>query len=138
MSLPVLVAVVAIGIAVIVLSVHLSGGSAAVKFATAAEAISRFKIDFPEAVVHEGHVSSDGRDVVLELADGHIGLVHVLGSKQLTRLVTCGEMVATADGRIVELMTRDFTLPRVRLAFEDARTAGTVAGLFADAQEKAA
>jgi ferric-dicitrate binding protein FerR (iron transport regulator) len=134
-SLPVLVVVVAIGIAMVVLAVHLTGGSVPAEFGDADQAAKRFAVDFPEAEVRRAFVSRDRRDVVLELADGHVGLVHAIGKMALTRFVAAGEMAAHVSGddpRKVDLDTGDFTWPRAHFEFEDRETASEVAGLFAD------
>ena len=70
----------------------------------------------------------------LELADGHVGLVHVVGSNYLTRFVSRGEMTANesaAEPGGVDLVTHDLTWPRARMTFKDTETARDVAGLFA-------
>lgn len=134
MPLPILVAVVAGGIALIVLAVHLTGGSRPAEIAGETEATDRFAVDYPEAVVLRCILSADRRDAVLEIADGHAGLVHAIGSKYLTRFVGRGEMTARrseAEPGAVDLDTRDITWPRARLRFSDAATAEAVAALFA-------
>ncbi|MCI5073779.1 hypothetical protein [Oricola sp.] len=135
MPLPVLVAVVASGIAVIVLVVHLTGGSRVAEIADERAALERFAIDYPDVDVTRCILSQDRCDAVLELDDGHVGLVHAIGSKYLTRFVNRGEMSATtssSEAGAVELNTGDITWPRARLHFADDETAVTVAGLFAD------
>jgi hypothetical protein len=128
------VAVVAVGIALVVLAVHLSGGSRVAEIADADAALDRFRIDYPEVEALRCILSSDRRDAVLELADGHVGLVHAIGSKYLTRFVTRGEMAAVAsateDGG-VDLNTGDITWPRAHMRFADSETARMVADMFA-------
>ncbi|MFZ2101361.1 MAG: hypothetical protein WAU86_12440, partial [Oricola sp.] len=122
------------GIALVVLVVHLTGGTRLAEIAGAEQAIERFLIDYPEAHISRGIVSADRRDAVLELADGHVGLVHVVGSNYLTRFVSRGEMTANAsdaEAGMVDLVTHDLTWPRARMTFNDMTTARDVAGLFA-------
>jgi hypothetical protein len=146
LPLPVLVAVVAGGIALVVLLVHLTGGSRMAVIEGEEQARDRFAVDYPEAETTRCILSADCRDAVLQLADGHVGLVHAIGSNYLTRLVTCGEMAAhvgEAETGVVDLLTHDLTWPRAQMTFEDNKTAREVAGLFASelagpAQEKAA
>lgn len=146
MPLPVLVAVVAGGIALVVLLVHLTGGSRMAVIEGEEQARDRFAIDYPEAETTRCILSADRRDAVLELADGHVGLVHAIGSNYLTRFVTRGEMAAhvgDADTGVVNLLTHDLTWPRAHMTFEDNDMAREVAGLFASeltgpAQEQAA
>ena len=141
MPLTVLVAVVAVGIALVVLAVHLSGGSRVAEIANANAALDRFLIDFPEAEALRCILSIDRRDAVLELADGHVGLVHAIGSKYLTRFVNRGEMAAmpsATEAGGVDLDTGDITWPRAHMRFADAETAKTVAGMFASTLDTAA
>lgn len=146
MPLPVLVAVVAVGIALVVLLVHLTGGSRVAVIEGEEQARDRFATDYPETATARCILSADRRDAVLELADGHVGLVHAIGSNYLTRFVSRGEMVAQvseAETGVVNLLTHDLTWPRAQMTFEDNETAREVAGLFASelagpAQERAA
>jgi hypothetical protein len=94
LPLPVLVAIVGVGIALVVLVVHLTGGSRIAEIAGKGAAVERFRIDFPDVEVIRCIISSDRRDAVLELSDGHVGLVHAIGSNYLTRFVNRGEMAA--------------------------------------------
>lgn len=141
MPLPVLIAVVSVGIGLVVLVVHLTGGSRIAEIANEDAALERFRIDFPEAEVTRCIISRDRRDAVLELADGHVGLVHAVGSKFLTRFVNRGEMAASASAveeGIVDLNTGDITWPRAHMHFADNETAQTVADMFASTLDKTA
>lgn len=134
MPLSLLVSVVVGGIALVVLMVHLTGGSRVTGIESAEQATGRFLVDYPEAVVSRTILSADRRDAVLELTDGHVGLVHAIGSKYLTRFVNRGEMAATSSRKedgVVDLDTGDITWPRAHMHFADNETAETVAGLFA-------
>jgi hypothetical protein len=134
LPLPILVAVVGIGIAAIVIAVHLMGGTAVAEFTSSDEAIDRFRIDYPETNVVACHISRNRRDAVLELADGHVGLVHAIGSKYLTRSIRGGEMAArSTETGTVEIDTHDITWPRARMEFEDQETARGVAELIGSA-----
>ncbi|WP_370320696.1 hypothetical protein [Oricola sp.] len=146
MPLPVLVAVVAGGIALVVLLVHVTGGSRMALIEGEEQARVRFAIDYPEAETSRCFLSADRRIAILELADGHVGLVQAIGSNYLTRFVTRGEMAArvgNAGTGVVTLLTHDLTWPRAHMIFEDNETAREVAGLFSSeltgpAQEQAA
>lgn len=133
MPLPLLVAIVVLGISLVVLAVHLTGGSRLAEIASLEEAMERFAIDYPDARMAHGFVSADRRDAVLELTDGHAGLVHVVGRNYLTRVVARGEMAARVrdGGGVVDLDTGDLTWPRAHMTFNDAETARKVADLFA-------
>jgi hypothetical protein len=130
--------VVVCGIAAIVLAVHLTGGTTVAHFATDADARDRFLIDFPEAGVEAVHMSANRRDAVLELADGHLGVVHAMGSNYLTRYVHAREMLAGADGAKLKVVTRDLTWPRAEVTFEDTETAARVAALFGGTEDRKA
>lgn len=141
MPLPVLVAVVAGGVTLVVLMVHLTGGSRIAEIAGEEAALHRFLIDYPEAEVGRCIVSSDCRDAVLELSDGHVGLVHAVGSNYLTRFVNRGEMAALPSAKeagVVDLVTGDITWPRAHMHFADSETARTVAGMFASTLDETA
>lgn len=133
MPLPVLIAIVAVGIVVVVLVVHLTGGSHTAEFDSEEAALERFMIDYPEAQVRKCILSKDRHDAVLELDDGQVGLVHAFGAHFLTRLVRRGEMTARAgatEESAVDLATGDATWPRARMHFADGATARTVVALF--------
>ena len=134
MSLTVLVLVVVAGIATIILAVHLTGGSRTNEFTVPQTAKERFAVDFPEAEILTCHLTADHHDAVLELKDGHVGLVHAIGSMALTRFVAAGEMQARvneADPSAMDLKTGDLTWPRAHFAFDDPDEAARVASLFA-------
>lgn len=134
MPLPVLVAIVVGGIAVVVLVVHLTGGSRVAEIASDDVALERFLVDYPEVAATRCIISSDRRDAVLELADGHVGLVHAVGSNYLTRFVNRGEMAAVPSEKeegVVDLNTGDITWPRAHMHFTDNDTARMVADMFA-------
>lgn len=141
MPLPVLIAVVSVGIGLVVLVVHLTGGSRIAEIANENAALERFRIDFPEVEVTRCIISRDRRDAVLCLTDGHVGLVHAVGSKFLTRFVNRGEMAASASAAeegVVDLNTGDITWPRAHMHFADNETAQTVADMFASTLDKTA
>ena len=141
MPLHILVAVVGCGIALVVLVVHLTGGSSIAEIADEQAARDSFALDYPESVVAQCILSSDRRDAVLELSDGHVGLVHAFGSKFLTRFVNRGEMAAVVSGSeegAVDLNTGDITWPRAQLHFAGAETAKMAAGLFASTLDESA
>jgi hypothetical protein len=132
MSLPVLVAVVAVGIAAIVLAIHLTGGSAIALIGSESIARARFAEDFPDEQIAAVHVTADRRSAWLELGQGRVGLVHSIGARFLTRLLGPADIVSVR--RIGEtgllLRTGDITFSRGRFDFADASTAGQIASLL--------
>lgn len=125
MSLPVLIGVVAAGIALIVVLVHLTGGSERAPLGTAEEVTERFRIDFPDAEVERCFESADGYEALLVLADGGLGLVHTVGSKSLTRHYkreALATMISVKDDASLAFDAHEMTLPPVVIRFADART----------------
>ncbi|MBO6640526.1 MAG: hypothetical protein JJ920_20930 [Roseitalea sp.] len=125
MSLPVLVAIVGFGIGLIVLLVHLSGGSQRVKLGTDAQVAERFRIDFPDSEVARCFESADGFDALLILTDGSLGLVHTVGSKSLTRHYKRDEfatMISVKDEVSLAFDAHEMTLPRITIAFGSPQT----------------
>lgn len=141
MPLPVLAAIVVGGIALVVLVVHLTGGSRVAEIASDDAALERFLVDYPEVSATRCILSIDRRDAVLELADGHVGLVHAIGRNYLTRFVNRGEMAAVPNAKeeaVVDLNTGDITWPRAHMHFADYDTARTVADMFASTLDEKA
>lgn len=129
MSLIFLVILVATGIAVIVLAVHLTGGSAGAVLADAAQARARFAQDHADATVNRLHLCTDGRAAFLELEDGRTGIVQALGGRFLTRIVTArdvADIVCEGDATI-SVRFRDFTWRGGAFAFGDPAAAKRIA-----------
>ena len=127
MSLLVLVAIVGFGIGLIVLLVHLTGGSQRPELGDAGEVAARFQIDFPDAEVVGCFESADGYEALLVLADGSLGLVHTIGSKSLTRHYKREEfatMISVRDDAALAFDAHEMTLPPIviRFAGPDVRT----------------
>jgi len=125
----------------VVLMVHLTGGSRIAEIAGEDAAKARFLVDYPEAQIARVILSADRRDAVLELEDGHVGMVHAVGSNYLTRFVNRGEMAAVpsaGEDGAVDLDTGDITWPRAQMHFADDETARAVAGMFASTLDQPA
>lgn len=134
MPLTVLVAMVTIGVSLVVLAVHVSGGTRVARLHSADDARTRFAVDHPDAEMGRCLLSADGRDAVIELADGTIGFVHAVGSKFLTRHALRGEIRGSTghdDPAKLVLATGDFTWPRATVSFESAAEASEAAALIA-------
>jgi hypothetical protein len=132
MSLPVLVAIVAIGIAVIVLAIHLTGGSKVALIESQPHARTRFAEDFPDERIVAIHVTGDRRSAWLELDRGRVGLVHSIGARFLTRLFRPADIVSLRRAGETGLLLRtgDITFAGGRFDFADAATAGRIASLL--------
>jgi hypothetical protein len=132
MSLPVLVAIVAVGIAIIVLAIHLTGGSKVALLGRPEQAQARFLEDFPNEQVTTIHLTTDRKSAFLELAAGHTGFVHAVGARFLTRNLATADIasVRRAGDAGLLLRTADFTFGGGRFEFTDAATADHVAALL--------
>lgn len=129
MNLPVLVALVTVGIALSVLAVHFTGGSRIATLAGADQALSRFADDFPDEKASALRLTADGRTAFLDLGPARSGIVHSVGDCFLTRIVTPHDIKAIdldEDGAI-SLKLADFTWKGGRFAFADKADARAVA-----------
>ena len=144
MSLTVLVALVAVGIALVVVLVHLSGGSARAPLGDEAAVIQRFRLDFPDSDVHRCFESADRYEALLLLGDGSLGLVHAFGDKSLTRHYSTEEfatIISVIDDASLTFDAHEMTLPRLTIRFENAQRRAEVLsalGLPAVSSRKAA
>jgi hypothetical protein len=128
MSLPLLVIIVAFGIALSVAAVHFTGGSRTATLASADQALERFAEDFPDDLATAVRLTVEGRTAFLDLARGRIGIVHCIGDCFLTRIVTPGNVVAltAADAATISLRLDDFTWKGGRFTFANAADAKAV------------
>jgi type II secretory pathway pseudopilin PulG len=127
MSLPVLVAIVVVGIALCVVAVHFTGGSRQAALEAAEDAARRFGEDFPDEAIRAIRLTSDKRTAFLELDGKRTGIVQAVGDRFLTRIFTPQDISAvTAEPGVVSIRFRDFTWAGGRFAFADADDAGKV------------
>lgn len=129
MSLPVLAALVVVGVGLIVTLIHLTGGSRKASLASADAARERFALDDPNIEVSAFHLTTDRGSAFLETADGRIGLVHAMGAKFLTRLLAPEDVASLRRSGEASLLVRfsDFTFPGAVFEFESAEVADRVA-----------
>jgi hypothetical protein len=129
MSLPVLVALVTVGIALSVLAVHFTGGSKIETLAGADQALSRFADDFADERAAAVRLTADGRTAFLDLGQGRCGIVHSVGDCFLTRIVTPHDILTldTDEDSTISLKLADFTWKGGRFAFADKADARAVA-----------
>lgn len=134
MSLPVLAALVVIGVGMIVAAIHFTGGSRGASIEEPEDARERFAIDFPNLAIVRTHVTLDRRSAFLEIADGRIGLVHAVGAKFLTRLYGPVDVASLRRSGQTAILIRfsDFTFPGARFEFESSANADRVAQIFAE------
>ena len=129
MSLPVLAALVVVGVGLIVALIHFTGGSRKASIANGDAARERFAVDYPNIEVRDVHLTADHRSAFLETADGRIGLVHAIGVKFLTRLLVPADVASMRRNGETSLLLRfpDFTFAGARFEFESAEVADRVA-----------
>lgn len=125
MSLPILVAIVAIGIALTVAAVHFTGGSKRATIADAGKARQIFLADFPDERVGAVTVTTDHASAFLGLDSGRTGIVQSFGDGFFTRIVGAGEVasVQVQDPATVHLRFRDFSWRGGDFRFADKETA---------------
>ena len=129
MSLPVLVVLVVVGIAAIVLAVHLTGGTRNATLADEAAARQRFALDYPRENPAAIRLTKAREAAFLELDRSRTGIVESFGGHFLTRIVTPAD-VERADRPSPDELTvvfRDFTWRGGRFAFASAEDAGRIA-----------
>ena len=132
MSLPLLVAIVAVGIALTVLAVHLTGGGDKAKIVDDAQALLRFAEDFPAETVERVFLTSDAADAFLILSGARVGIVHSVGQHFLTRIVSAADLThMAAKDRTLTLDLDDFGWRGGTFAFADAEALQQIAGKLA-------
>lgn len=125
MPLPILGALVVLGIGGLVLLVHFLGGTKRPRYDDEADAAAALTVDYPNAIICQTMLADDGKAALFELADG-VGFAAPFGEGRLTRVLGPND-VRRVDERPDGLTIRltDYTAPRltVRLANAEARAA---------------
>lgn len=124
MPLEILALLVILGVGGIVLAIHLTGGTVTATLANDEAAIERFAEDFPEHAVAEVMITENGQSAVLALTGGDAGLVHAIGDRFLTRLLTAGT-AATIDAAgeaALLLRLNDMSWRGATFGFESAKS----------------
>ena len=112
-----LAGVITAGIAGVILTVHLTGGSQRARIADAQDARAVFALDFPDAQVQDVVLADDHRAALLALDNGHFGAVTVLGKDRVARRFSRSALRRVrADARGLTLRTGDFGAPTIRVA----------------------
>lgn len=128
MSLPVLVVIVVVGIALSVAAVHFTGGTITATLATADQALARFAEDFPDEKPGTVRLTADRHAAFLELGSTRQGIVQSIGDCFLTRIVAPQDVLAlTRERKVLSLRLNDFTWKGGRFAFADEADALAVA-----------
>ncbi|MEI5680563.1 MULTISPECIES: hypothetical protein [unclassified Mesorhizobium] len=139
MSLPVLVAIVVVGIALCVLAVHLTGGSKGSSITASDDAKQRFGEDFPEETIWTVRLTADGKTAFLELDGDRTGIVQSFGDKFLTRIITQSDVVSltSPDPECLSIRLKDFTWAGGEFAFANAADASAVRNVLLPAKREA-
>jgi len=128
MSLPVLVVLVVVGIALSVAAVHFTGGTTTATLANAEQALARFAEDFPDEKPGTVWLTADRHSAFFELAPQRCAIVQSIGDCFLTRIVTSRDIRALAsEGNVVSFKLNDFTWKGGRFTFADEAGARAVA-----------
>jgi hypothetical protein len=125
MSLPVLVAIVVLGIALSVAAVHFTGGSKTATLAGSDQALRRFAEDYPDETAATVRLTADAKTAFLDLGRGRIGIVHSIGDCFLTRIVTPADTKVSGADEAHTILVRltDFTWKGGRFRFASAADA---------------
>jgi hypothetical protein len=137
MGLPLLVAIVVVGITMTVLAVHFTGGSKRAALAGEDHAREIFRAEHPDLLTGTVAVTKDGQSAFLALPGDAIGVVHVLGDGYLTRIFSRKDVgrAAFAEPATVSIRFRDFTWTGGHFTFADATAAKWLAAALAPAGE---
>jgi hypothetical protein len=128
MSLPVLVVLVVLGIALSVAAVHFTGGTTIATLAGADHTLARFAEDFPDERPSAVRLTADSHAAFLDLGPQRCGIVQSIGDCFLTRIVTPHDILALArEGNAVSLRLNDFTWKGGNFVFADEAGALAVA-----------
>lgn len=121
MSLPLLAAIVVLGIAATVIAVHLTGGSRRATLSGLDQALSAFGADFPDLTVGNAVMTADGESAFLSLADGRTGIVQSFGDGFFTRVVSPADIaeIRLREPAIMSIRFKDFTWTGGHFAFTD-------------------
>ena len=132
MSLPVLVAIVAFGIALSVAAVHFTGGSKTATLAGSDQALRRFAEDYPDETAATVRLTADAKTAFLDLGRGRIGIVHSIGDCFLTRIVTAADVSVSSSDETNTILVRltDFTWRGGRFRFANAGDAQALLNAF--------
>lgn len=130
MSLPILVAIVAVGIALTVAAVHWTGGSKIATITDGEHARQLFFADFPDERPGNADVTTDGRSAFMSLPGGRTGIVQSFGDGFFTRIVSSADIatIAVREPATVSIRFRDFTWTGGHFTFAERDVARAVHG----------
>lgn len=132
MSLPILVALVVIGITAAVVAVHFTGGSKVSTIRDADHARDLFAADFPDEHTGEATLTTDRHSAFMSLANNRIAIVQSFGDGFFTRTVSASDVasVRLRDPATISIRFRDFTWTGGHFHFDHAETARAIGALL--------
>ena len=77
-----------------------------------------FAVDHPDCAVRDVTVGTDGRGALLQLEDGTVGAVFVLGDRYVTRRICTSLQAGWSPERGLQLHAADPKAPRLRVAMD--------------------
>ena len=128
MSLPILVVLVAVGIALTVAAVHFTGGSKPSSIRDDAHARQLFLADFPNEQPGPASLTTDRHSAFMTLAGDRMAIVQSFGDGFFTRIVSRGDIasVRVREPGTLSLRFRDFTWTGGHFHFDRMATAAAV------------
>lgn len=139
MSLPILVALVVMGISIAVAAVHFTGGSVKARLTDSEQARIRFWEDFPDEEIAEVHLTRNAAAAILELDGSRLGIVQRFGDKFLTRIVSAKDVAYIGmlrEGTVL-LKFHDFTWGGGEFRFAQEETPRIVRNVLGYAHKRA-
>ena len=125
MPLPILGALVVLGIGGLVALIHFLGGTKRLKYTDEAAAALALTTDYPNARIRETFLADDQRAALFDLADG-VGFAAPFGEGRLTRVLAPNDVTGVEEGpEGLTIRLTDYTAPRltVRMANAEQRAA---------------
>lgn len=132
MSLPILVALVVVGITVAVLAVHFTGGSKIAAIRDSNHARELFAADFPEERTGEATLTTDRHSAFMTLPDDRVAIVQSFGDGFFTRAVSASDIatITVREPAIVVVRFKDFTWTGGNFHFDHADSAHAIVALL--------
>ncbi|MGB6119450.1 MAG: hypothetical protein WBF87_14640 [Mesorhizobium sp.] len=137
MSLPILVAIVAFGIALTVAAVHFTGGSKIATVKDDAHARTLFLADYPNEKPGATSLTADRQSAFMALPGDRLAIVQSFGDGFFTRIVTAGDVasIRLREPATVSIRFRDFTWTGGHFHFDDASKARAIVSIFGVTRE---
>lgn len=136
MSLALLVVIVVVGIAAIVLAVHLTGGTRLATLEGEDAARRRFAEDFPNATPRRVVLTERANAAFLDLDGVRTGIVQAFGDRFLTRIVSPADIRAVSrEETRLTIEFHDFTWRRAEFAFSSRTDALRIAARLSPANQ---